>query len=66
MSVYVGIDVHRKRSQVAIVAEDGKVQLNKNTVNGRCRSAYLCAARHTHSRLATFSALTAQPFPSFR
>jgi len=34
MSVYVGIDVHRKRSQVAVVAEDGKVQLNKNTVNG--------------------------------
>ena len=34
MPVYVGIDVHRKRSQVAVVAEDGKVQLNKNTVNG--------------------------------
>ena len=34
MSVYVGIDVHRKRSQVAVVAEDGKVQLNKNMVNG--------------------------------
>src|SRR5438876_1389002 len=34
MSVYVGIDVHRKRSQVAVVAEDGKVQLNKTTVNG--------------------------------
>jgi transposase len=34
MSVYVGIDVHRKRSQVAVVAEDGKVLLNKNTVNG--------------------------------
>ena len=34
MSVYVGIDVHRKRSQVAVVAEDGKVQLNANTVNG--------------------------------
>src|SRR5438034_11145105 len=34
MSVYVGIDVHRKRSQVAVDAEDGKVQLNKNTVNG--------------------------------
>ena len=33
MSVF-GIDVHRKRSQVAVVAEDGKVQLNKNTVNG--------------------------------
>jgi transposase len=34
MSVYVGIDVHRKRSQVAVVAEDGQVLLNKNTVNG--------------------------------
>jgi hypothetical protein len=34
MSVYVGIDVHRKRSQVAVAAEDGQVQLNKNTVNG--------------------------------
>ena len=26
MSVYVGIDVHRKRSQVAVVTEDGQVQ----------------------------------------
>src|SRR6266700_376016 len=34
MSVYVGIDVHRKRSQVAVVPEDGTVQLNKNVVNG--------------------------------
>ena len=34
MSVYVGIDVHRKRSQVAVVAEDGKVQLNRDVVNG--------------------------------
>ena len=34
MSVYVGIDVHRKRSQVAVVARDGKVQLNRNVVNG--------------------------------
>ena len=34
MSIYVGIDVHRKRSQVAVVTEDGKVQLNKNVVNG--------------------------------
>ena len=34
MSVYVGIDVHRKRSQVAVVAEDGKIQLNRNVVNG--------------------------------
>jgi hypothetical protein len=35
MSVYVGIDVHRKRSQVAVVAGDGKVQLNRNVVNGQ-------------------------------
>jgi transposase len=34
MSVYVGIDVHRKRSQVAVVTEDGTVELNKNIVNG--------------------------------
>src|SRR5215472_2004580 len=34
MSVYVGIDVHRKRSQVAVVTGDGRVQLNKNVVNG--------------------------------
>src|ERR1700746_1336569 len=34
MSVYVGIDVHRKRSQVAVVDEDGAVELNKNVVNG--------------------------------
>jgi transposase len=35
MSVYVGIDVHRKRSQVAVVTGDGEVQLNRNVVNGR-------------------------------
>ena len=34
MSVYVGIDVHRKRSQVAVVTEDGTVEFNKNVVNG--------------------------------
>ena len=34
MSVYVGIDVPRKRSQVAVVTGDGKVQLNRNVVNG--------------------------------
>ena len=34
MSVYVGIDVHRRRSQVAVVSEDGTVKLNKNVVNG--------------------------------
>ena len=35
MSVYVGIDVHRKRSQVAVVTGDGQVQFNRNVVNGR-------------------------------
>jgi transposase len=34
MSIYVGIDVHRNRSQVAVVTEDGTVELNKNVVNG--------------------------------
>jgi transposase len=35
MSVYVGIDVHRKRSQVAVVTGEGQVQLNRNVVNGQ-------------------------------
>src|SRR5216683_7173788 len=35
MSVYVGIDVHRKRSQVAVVTGDGQVQLNRNVMNGQ-------------------------------
>src|SRR2546430_14258982 len=34
MSVYVGFDVPRKRSEVAVVTEDGQVRLNKNGVNG--------------------------------
>ena len=34
MSVYVGIDVHRKRSQVAIIDQDGKVLANRNVNNG--------------------------------
>jgi hypothetical protein len=34
MSDYVGIDVHRKRSQVAVVTEDGRVQVNRNAPNG--------------------------------
>jgi hypothetical protein len=32
MSVYVGIDVYRKRYQVAVVTGDGTVELNKNVV----------------------------------
>jgi hypothetical protein len=54
MSVYVGIDVHRKRSQVAVVAEDGKVQLNRNVVNGSEPMLRLIGgcrpARRWHSR----------------
>lgn len=34
MSVYVGIDVHRKRSQVAVIDEGGKVLANRNVPNG--------------------------------
>jgi hypothetical protein len=35
MSVYVGIDVHRKRSQVAVVDEGGAVRVNRNVPNAR-------------------------------
>src|SRR6266704_5441002 len=34
MSVYVGIDVHRKRSQVAVVDQSGEVLVNRNVPNG--------------------------------
>ncbi len=34
MSVYVGIEVHRKRSQVAVVNELGEVLANRNVPNG--------------------------------
>jgi hypothetical protein len=34
MSVYVGIDVHRKRSQVAVIDQDGKVLANRNVPSG--------------------------------
>jgi Transposase len=34
MSVYVGIDVHRKRSQVAMIDQDGEVLANRNVPNG--------------------------------
>ena len=34
MSVYVGIDVHRKRSQVAVIDEGGNVLANRNVTNG--------------------------------
>jgi transposase len=34
MSVYVGIDVHRKRSQVAVIDGKGEVLANRNVPNG--------------------------------
>ena len=34
MSVYVGIDVHRKRSQVAVIDAEGEVIANRNVPNG--------------------------------
>jgi predicted NBD/HSP70 family sugar kinase len=34
MSVYVGIDVHRKRSQVAVIDAEGQVLANRNVPNG--------------------------------
>ncbi|AUY52770.1 IS110 family transposase [Streptomyces sp. CB01881] len=34
MSVYVGIDVHRKRSQIAVIDEGGAVRVNRNVPNG--------------------------------
>jgi hypothetical protein len=34
MSVYVGIDVHRKRSQVAVIDAKGEVIANRNVPNG--------------------------------
>ena len=34
MSVYVGINVHRKRSQVAVIGQSGEVLANRNVPNG--------------------------------
>jgi transposase len=34
MSVYAGIDVHRKRSQVAVIDANGEVLANRNVPNG--------------------------------
>ena len=34
MSVYVGIDVHRKRSQVTVIDQSGEVLTNRNVPNG--------------------------------
>jgi hypothetical protein len=38
MCVYVGIDVHRKRSQMAVIGTGGDVLANRNVPNGQSRS----------------------------
>jgi hypothetical protein len=44
MSVYVGIDVHRKRSQVAVIDQDGRVAFHHPVLPGApgksCMAAY--------------------------
>jgi hypothetical protein len=39
MSVYVGIDVHRKRSQVAVIDQAGEMLANRNVVGADYSSA---------------------------
>ena len=34
MSVYAGVDAHRKRSQVAVIDQSGEVLANRNAPNG--------------------------------
>ena len=41
MSVHVGIDVHRKRSQVAVLEADGQQRFNRNVINGSVELAEL-------------------------
>ncbi|MBD0746685.1 transposase [Streptomyces sp. CBMA152] len=35
MKAYVGIDVHRCRSRIAVMDEDGRTAVNRNVPNGR-------------------------------
>ena len=44
-SVYVGIDVHPKQSQVAVVTEDGTVELNSRWTNWTSGGAALARWR---------------------
>ncbi len=52
MSVYVGIDVHRKRSQVAVVDECGQVLKNRNVVNGVDTVLSVISEYPTHTPVA--------------
>ncbi len=44
MSVYVGMDVHRKRSQVAVIDEAGVQQRNRNLANDPAKLAPILGA----------------------
>ncbi|WP_143079157.1 IS110 family transposase [Streptomyces monashensis] len=35
MQAYLGIDVHRRRSQIAVLDEGGRTAVNRNVVSGR-------------------------------
>ena len=52
MSVYVGIDVHRKRSQVAVVDAAGAVLSNRNVVNGVEQILSVIGQYPTHTPVA--------------
>jgi hypothetical protein len=52
MSVYVGIDVHRKHSQVAVVDDAGVVLKNRNVVNGVETILSLIGEYPTHTPVA--------------
>jgi hypothetical protein len=47
MSVYVGADVHCKRSQVALVTEDGKVQRRCASITHSARTPMVSGSRLT-------------------
>lgn len=56
MSVYVGLDVHRKRSQVGVIDQDGEVLANRNVPNGvepilRVTSGLPCGTHGVRGRL---------------
>jgi transposase len=52
MSVYVGIDVHRKRSQIAVVDQAGTVLANRNVVNGVEQVLSVIGQYPTHTPVA--------------
>src|SRR6266498_51854 len=52
MSVYVGIDLHRKRSQVAILEPDGSERVNRNLRNNSPELVELLGALPAGTRVA--------------